>query len=468
VSSGQTRRLAAFAADLDFDDVPPPVIEHAKSSVLDTLGCGLQGSTLAWSRIAAAVAAEEGGSPEATVWGAPQRASRLQAAWLNATAGHGFELDDVHMGGMIHPGSLTVSAAMSAGEPIGIDGRTLLAAVVAGCEVGSRVGEAVGTAHFFGGYHPQGTVGVFAAAAAAGRAIGLDADAMHQALGIAASHAAGLMGAQRGAMVKRLHSGHAAQSGVLSALLAARGFTGTADVLETDFGGFCSTLGRGETDLDRLTGGLGERWETGVVAFKPYPSCAAAQASIEAARILGTDHGLTADDVDTVTVSTSEHVRIHSGWPYEPEGVTAAQMSIGYGVAQMLMDGSLEARHFTAERIADPAVVELAGRVVVLADPDVDALGPSRRYKASVVLRTHDGRVLRHDIEDRPGNTSNPMTTDQLVAKFRGLAAPVIGQTAADELRGAVLRLDDAPSIVELTALLRTVPSDAPAPVVTA
>ena len=202
------------------------------------------------------------------------------------------------------------------------------------------------------------------------------------------------MGAQRGAMVKRLHSGHAAQSGVLAARLAAEGFTGTPDVLEQPFGGFCSTMGGGDVHPDRLTADLGSTWETLEVAFKPFPSCAAAQASIEATRLLRGAHGLAADDVETVVVTTSEHVRVHSGWTYRPEGVTAAQMSIGYGIARMLADGTVEARHFTDDAVTDGATVELASRVSVVADPTIDALGPDRRYVTSVVVTTLDGRRL--------------------------------------------------------------------------
>jgi 2-methylcitrate dehydratase PrpD len=455
-SAGPTRQLAEFAAGLSIEDVPGAVLAHAKRSILDTLGCGLQGSMLPWSRIAQAVVEEQGGVPEAGAWGTDRRASSLQAAWLNGTAAHGFEFDDVHMGGMIHPGSLTLSASMALAPRAGLDGPGLLAAVVAGCEVGARVGQAIGTGHFLDGYHPQGTVGVFAAAAAAARVLELVPDTVHDAFGIAGSHACGLMGAQRGAMVKRLHSGHAAQSGVLSALLAGRGFSGTADVLEVDFGGFCSTLGGPDTDLDRLTDGLGTRWETAEVAFKPYPSCAAAQASIEAVRLVRQEHALTPDMVDSVLVTTSEHVRRHSGWSYTPQGVTAAQMSIGYGVAQMLTDGALEARHFTDDSIAAPAVVALARRVEVRSDPAIDGLGSSRRYRASVVVGTTDGRELRHDIEDRPGNTSNPLSDGQLVAKFMSLAVPVIGHDRAQRVHALVLALDEVGRVEELEALLAT------------
>jgi 2-methylcitrate dehydratase PrpD len=357
---------------------------------------------------------------------------------------------------MIHPGALTVSAALAIGESRSIDGATFLAAVVAGCEVGARVGRAVGTTHFLSGYHPQGTVGVFAAAAAAARAMGAPAQVVHEALGIAGSHASGLMAAQRGAMVKRLHSGHAAESGVRAALLGSRGFTGIDDVLEADFGGFCSTMGGGSVDLDRLTAGLGTVWETDQVAFKPYPSCAAAQASIEAARLVRLAHSLQPSEIERVVLTTSSHVHTHSGWRYRPEGTTAAQMSIGYGVARMLLEGSLEARHFDDACLADDDLLALTERIDVVPDGAIDSLGPDRRYVARIDVTTDDGRILHLDIDDRPGNTSNPLPADQIVQKFRSLAEPAVGHDAARRIEALVDDLDSLPDVAALAAELRS------------
>ena len=454
-SRSSTADLAHFAAGLSYGDIPAPTIAQAKLSILDTIGCGLQGAGLEWCRIAQDVARVEGGTAAASAWGTDLITSRTTAAWLNGTACHAFEFDDVHMGGMFHPGALTASAAMAIGEPESLDGRTLLTAVVAGCEVGSRVGRAVGTPHFLAGFHPQGTIGVFAACASAGRALGSGEVAMHDALGIAASHASGLMGAQRGAMVKRLHSGHAAQSGVLCALLADRGFTGTADVLERDFGGFCATMGGGSVNLDLLTDGLGTRWEADEIAFKPYPSCAAAQASIEAARLLRLDHGLDASEIARVFITTSHHVHTHSGWQYRPEGVTAAQMSIGYGVARMLMEGSLEARHFSDVEVADSATVSLAESIEIVPDEAIDALGPDNRYVAHVEITTTDGRTLHREIADRPGNTSNPLSDDQLHAKFLSLAVPAVGLATARRIAENVAALEALETVSDLASLLR-------------
>ena len=165
-----TQALALFASELRFGDLPGPTVAKAKLSILDTIGCALFGASLPWIEMLRRFVLTEGGSQQSTLWGSSTKVSRTQAALVNATAAHSFELDDIHMGGMIHPGALAFGAAVAIGEPAGIDGRDLLASFVAGCEIGARVGMSVGIVHFRAGYHPQGTVGVFTAGATAGRA----------------------------------------------------------------------------------------------------------------------------------------------------------------------------------------------------------------------------------------------------------------------------------------------------------
>jgi 2-methylcitrate dehydratase PrpD len=451
---GPTAALASFAATTEYGDLPAATIAQAKLSILDTIGCALLGSTLPWCRMLQDMVSDQGGHPLAAVWGTNDRTSSTQAALVNATAAHSFEFDDVHMGGMFHPGALTLAASLAVGERFHLDGRSVLAAVVVGCEVGARVGIAVGPAHFRAGFHPQGTVGVFAAAACAGKALGLDPERMHQTLGIAGSHASGLMAAQEGAMVKRLHSGHACQSGVTSALAAQQGFTGISDVFEAPFGGFFSTMGGGEVTMAELTAGLGRRWETERIGFKPYASCAAAQSSLEVVRLIRQVHGVEAADVAKVRILASTHATIHCGWEYEPTGVTAAQMNIPFGVACMLRDGSVSARHFTEAAIADPELLVLAHRVRVEPDDGIDALGNDKRYTVDVELETVDGRVLHGHGDDRPGGPSQPLSRDQVIRKYAELAVPVVGLERAESIRALVETFDQVDDVGELAALL--------------
>src|SRR3978361_244435 len=234
-----TRDLAHFAAALRFEDIPTRVIDHAKLCVLDGVGVAVSGPKLPWTVHVRELARSEGAAPVASFWGTPYRGSISQAALVNGTAGHAFEMDDIHKEAIAPPNSLACPVAFAFAEAAGgMSGPDVLTAIVAGYEVGTRVGNAATMALFLRGFHPQGTSGAFVAAATAGRMLGLPADQMQHAFGIAGSMGAGLMAAQEGAMVKRLHAGRAAQAGVQAALLAQRGFTGILDVLEAGYGGF--------------------------------------------------------------------------------------------------------------------------------------------------------------------------------------------------------------------------------------
>ena len=238
-----TAKLAEWASTLEFDAIPPSVVDAAETLVLDCVGCTLFASIMPWSRLVQEHVLAEDGPSVAGVWGTRIRTSATLAALANGTAGHGFEIDDVDHRSGLHVGSVTVPVALALAETDGgWAGLDFLTALVAGFEVGLRVGASIEPGHFLRGYHPQGTMGPIAATAVAARGLGLDPAQTAHAFGLAASMAAGLMGAQQGGMVKRLHAGRSGESGVVAARLAQRGFTGTDNVFDLDFGGYCSTL----------------------------------------------------------------------------------------------------------------------------------------------------------------------------------------------------------------------------------
>ena len=211
-ADGATATLARWTAGLRFDDIPDEVIGHVKLCLLDSLGCGLFGALQPWGRIATEVAVELAGDGPSSLWGTNRRTGAGEAALANGTACHGFEIDDIHLTSLIHPGAVTVPAALAVAEARGLSGKALIAAIVAGYEVGLRVGICAGVTHGVSGFHPTGTVGCVAAAAAVANLLGLGAEAATDALGIGATQAAGLYSARTGAMAKRLHAGRAAQS----------------------------------------------------------------------------------------------------------------------------------------------------------------------------------------------------------------------------------------------------------------
>jgi len=454
-----TRTLARFAAELRYEDVPPEVVEAAKTLVLDCLGCTLYAAALPWSRLAQDYVAAEGAAPAASVWRTSLRTSPSLAALANGTAGHGFEIDDVDHRSGLHVGSVTVPVVLALAEAEGgRSGREFLAALVAGCEVGLRVGIAIQPGHFLRGYHPQGTIGPIAAAAAASRTLRLDAARTSHALGIAGSTAAGLMGAQQGGMVKRLHAGRSGQSGVLAAQLAQRDFTGTDDVFDIDFGGYCSTLEGVPGATERLLAHideLGTEWLTPNVGYKLHASCAANHSTLDVVGDLRAEHGLAAADVASVEVRASHHTVVHCGWPYVPGDVVNAQMSLRYGVAAMLTDGRAFVDQFTPARVGDPALVELASRVGVEEDEAISALGSDKRHTVTVEIETRDGRTFAGRADHRRGSLFEPVGRTEIEEKFRLLTASVPGLDG-EALLEQVTALEDLGDVEELARLLRT------------
>jgi aconitate decarboxylase len=263
-------------------------------------------------------------------------------------------------------------------------------------------------------------------------------------------------------MVKRLHSGRASQSGVYAALLAERGFTGIPDVFEAGFGGFLSTMGGAATHPERLTEGLGEAWETLGVGFKAYASCAAVHTSLDIARRLRAEHGLRGPDVARVAVRTSTSGYLHVGWRYQARDVTAAQMSMGYGIARMLMDGEVSVAQFTPEAIRDPAALALVDRIEIRPDEAIDALGHDLRHTCFMEIETTDGRVLAGSADRRRGSVEEPMSADELRAKFRTLAGSVLPAERVEALAAAVAdlpHLSRAAALDDLLALEPVAPS---------
>src|SRR6185436_8804384 len=291
------------------------------------------------------------------VWGTGLRLSAPHAALINGTQVQGFELDDVHRQGVLHVGAVVLPALIAIAElRPGMSGREFLASAVAGYEIGPRVGICMGPEHIAQGWHSGATLGVFSAAAGAARGLKLDVDKTVHALGIAGTQAAGLMAAQYGAMVKRMHAGRSSQSGLYGALLAKAGFTGIRDVFEAPYGGFCTTFSR-STDrfnMDELSAGFGERFETMGIALKFYACVGSNHTTLDSIRDIQKRRPFTIGELDKIVVHGSQVTVDHVGWPYKPEGLTSAQLNLPYCVATLLLEGDCFVDQFTEEMVADP------------------------------------------------------------------------------------------------------------------
>jgi 2-methylcitrate dehydratase PrpD len=449
-----SRDLAAFSSQMEYEDLPLTVVERMKLSVLDSLGCILFGASLPWTECVLDMVRAEGGAALASVYGAGLKTSISQAVLVNSTAGHAFELDDIHKESIVHPGSIAVPVALAFAEARRpMDGRELIAVITAGYEIGTRVGNAATMSLFYRGFHPQGASGVFVAAAAGARALRLDAGHTQHAFGIAGSQAGGLMAAQEGAMVKRFHSGRAAQSGVYSALLAERGFTGIGDVLEAPYGGYLSTYSA-QPNAARLTDGLGTDWEAGKIGYKPHASVTSIHAALDGLAHLMHEHHLSDDDIKSVEVGLSNMTYVHCAWEYNAQGVAAAQMNLAYGLAVIAVDGVAFVDQYRVERLCDPRLLDFIARVQPYIDPEIDAMGASYRHAARITVHTRDGRTLDHEVLNRRGSPENPLGRDDIEYKFRLVTAPVLAQRDIDRIVELVARLEDLGDLHELVAIL--------------
>jgi aconitate decarboxylase len=256
-------------------------------------------------------------------------------------------------------------------------------------------------------------------------------------------------------MVKRMHAGRAAQSGLYGALLAEAGFTGIPDVLESEYGGFCTTFSRSHDRfrLDELTAGFGEVWQTMGVALKFYSCVGSNHTTLDALRELQAQHPFGAADVDRIVVNASQVTVDHAGWKYRPAGLASAQMNLSFCAATLLLEGDCFVGQFDERVVTDPKRMALAQRVEVRADPAIDARGSKYRHAVRVEVHLNDGRRLERTLDAPRGSEPDFASEAQIVAKFEALAAYALTRGQAERLRDAVLdmeKLRDASRIAKL------------------
>jgi 2-methylcitrate dehydratase PrpD len=452
---GATRDLAAFASNLRYEAIPHEVVERMKLSVLDSIGCCIFGATLPWTRKVATLAKAEGAAPVASLMGMGDKTSVALAVLVNGTGGHAFELDDIHKESIVHAGSIATPVAFAFAEQQGgAAGRDVITSMTAGYEVGHRVGNAATMSLFFRGFHPQGTSGAFVAAATAARAIGLDAAHFQHALGIVGSQAGGLMAAQEGAMVKRFHSGRAAQSGVYSALLAGDDFTGISDVLEAGYGGYLSSYSDKPAPA-RLTDGLGTTWETLNVGYKPHASVTSIHTALDGLADILRENKLGADDVAKMDVGLSPMTHVHCAWEYKAQGVTAAQMNLYYGLAVIAVDGMAFTDQYREERLRDPRILDFIPRITAIVDAEIEKMGAPFRHAARVKVTARDGRSFEKLILHRRGSPEAPLQPQDIEYKFRHVVRSCISEERMSRIMDLVRgldRLDNTRELIELVA----------------
>lgn len=454
---GPTGLLATWVAELTLDDVPPPVVDRAKHLLLDGIGCALVGAQLPWSRIATDAVLALEGSGDSIVIGTGRRTSAPAAAVLNGTFIQGFELDDFHPLAPLHSCSLLIPALLStaATRSATTTGRELLLAAIAGFEVGPRVGHALhGTQMLDRGWHSGPVFGTHAAAMASGKLRGLPPAQLEDALGLAGTQSAGLMAAQYEAMSKRMHHGLAARNGFYAAGLAAAGYTGIKRVFEREYGGFLSVFGEGhDPDAAALTADLGQRWETSLIMVKSYAAMGGLHGAIDAARRLR--NSVAPQNISSVDITVGETVYKHGWWlPERPLTPIGAQMNIGYATVAALLDGNVLPEQFTAARLDADDIWALISATRVHLDESLADADITEKFRTDLAVTTREGTVHRARVALPHGAPNDPVTNDEVVAKFHALADRVTSRGRAAAIERAVIRLDDLTDVENLMDLL--------------
>jgi 2-methylcitrate dehydratase PrpD len=435
-STDPGRALARFAATLQLEDVPPPVLRRAEELFLDWFASALAGKNArpveSIARFAERMGPEQGPS-EILIH--RRGSSPLVAAMVNAAASHFAEQDDVHNGAVFHPGAVVFAPALAVAQALGADGRALLQAVVAGYEVGIRVGEFLGRSHYRV-FHTTGTAGSIAAAAAVGRLLGLVPEQMLHAFGSAGTQAAGLWEFLRDAAdSKQLHTAHAAACGLTAAYLAADGFTGARRI----FDGARGMAAGMSTDADpaRLADRLGQRWALAETSFKYHAACRHTHPAADALLQLMRTHALDAGAVEHVTAFVHQAAIDVLGPVTDPQTVHQAKFSMGTVLGLIAVRGRAGLAEFDADA-RSPEVVAFRDKVQMVLDAEVDRAYPAR-WIGKVQVRTSDGRTLDARVDEPKGDPGNTLSRAELEDKALRLAA-YQGGASEVEMRAVIAR----------------------------
>ena len=440
--TGVTRALARYVVSARYADIPQGVRKEAQRTLLNWMGCAVGGSQHETLDAAIGALAPFSGPPQASVLGRRTRMDVLHASLMNGISSHVFDFDDTHLKTVIHPAGPVVSALLALSEHRPMSGTDFLTAMILGVEVECRIGNAVYPAHYDRGWHITGTAGVFGAAAACGKALGLTEQQMVWALGLAATQPVGLR-EMFGSMTKSFHPGRAAQNGLTAALLASRNFTSTEVGLEGK-SGWANVLST-TRDYTEITGDLGKSYEIALNTYKPFACGIVIHPTIDACIQLRNQHKLQAADIERIDLGVHPLVLELTG-KKTPQTGLETKFSVYFAAALAVVRGSAGMRDFSDGNARDPVIVGLRDRVVATIDPAVK----EEQVRARVTLK--DGRVLNHFVEHVVGSLERPMSDADLEAKFLDLSKGVLPDAQARRLMALCWKVEGLPNAAALAA----------------
>lgn len=457
---GLTHYVAEFVVNTAYIDVPANVIEIGRKSILDGLGLAIAGSVSKSGEISRTYLNLLGLScPEATVIGSSIKTPPRFAAFANGIGIHADDYDDTQLsaapsrvyGLLTHPTVAPLSAALAVAEARGMSGRDMMLAYHLGVEVECKTAEAINPRHYEDGFHSTGTCGTFGATAAAAKLRGLEQESVANAFGIAGAQAAGLR-ANFGTMTKPFQAGHAAESGVVAAELAALGWTAAENILEAK-SGFFHAAGGGY-DLDFIFHKLGNPWTFAWpgVSIKPFPCGSLTHPGMTAMLRLIHEHHITADQVQQVTVGTNHNMPSALIY-HDPQNGLQAKFSMEFSIAALLLYGKAGLNQFTDEVVNRPEVQSMIKRVRLVVDPRAEAAGYDK-MKTFITIRLKNGLTISGSADVAKGNPADPMTFEDLAAKFQDCAE--FGHWPGNKAKAViemVRELENVPDVRVLTAL---------------
>ncbi|PVE24898.1 MmgE/PrpD family protein [Microvirga sp. KLBC 81] len=453
---GPARSLARFTADLQYGDIPASAISRAKMLILDALGVGLASNAYDYAERAVAGAVALGGSGPCSVIGRSERLPVRDAALANGVLIHGLDFDDTHLTSIVHPTAACLPCALTFAESLKASGQSLLTAYAAGMEAAVRIGGSVKGGFHHVGFHATGVVAHFSSSIIASKLLGLPAERIVAAQGIAASTAAGIqVFLEEGAWTKRFHPGWAAVAGITAARLSENGFVGPSRPYEGKFGLFQTHLHEHAKDVDLswMSDRLGEYWHFADTAIKPYPVChfihGCADAAIELHQEIDPED---IAEVEAFLPKETLHIIAEPANSKErPTSDYEAKFSAQFVVATCLIKGRFGLPELQADALADPQVRDLATRVRCQADPDTAF---PKFFSGGVRVTTRDGRQLTRHVRVNSGAGERSLPLEGVVAKFMASASLAVSRSKAEEIRDAVLQLDTI-SVEQLANALR-------------
>ncbi|RPI42525.1 MAG: MmgE/PrpD family protein [Betaproteobacteria bacterium] len=443
------RRLGRWVYESRFQDLAPDVLRHAKRCMLDTLGVQIRGATLPWVQPVYRYFTAAGGRGEATVTYHGDRLSAPYAAYVNSTFSYSCELQHHGSYGSAHTGVIVIPAIQALAERLGTSGRDMISAMVAGYEVQGRLGAVLFGPANKRHFHPQGLLGVFSAAAAAGKLLGLDAERLAHAFAIAGSHASSILEYdQAGGEVKRIHGAIALRNGMQAAFLAKEGLTGPLSVFEGKRGIFAS-FGGGEVHAQLPFSEFGRPYCITRCRYRVYPTIGSCHAALDIVSDLRREHRFSHRDIDRIQVGMSEFSVQHVTTVTRPHDVISAQASLGFSLGLLCVKGSND-----LELYIDPASWR-DSEVLAIADKlqAYNLNDEANPHRTRVDVRLKSGRVLSGELEDARGGEGSPFGDEVMEAKFRRLAA-ALPTDHVEQLIRTVAQVETLESIAPLVPLL--------------